>query len=81
MTQLVLLPGLAADAAMGGMLAMETARQAPQRIRGLALLGTTARPESPQMRALREDAIALFVQARIATSHDTQTFPDTHSRS
>lgn len=52
-------------ASMGGMLAMEAARQAPQRIRGLALLGTTARPESPQMRALREDAIALFAQGRI----------------
>lgn len=52
-------------ASMGGMLAMETARQAPHRVKGLALLGTTARPESPQMRALREDAIALFAQGRI----------------
>ena len=45
---------------------METARQAPGRIRGLALLGTTARPETPDMRALREAAIVLFEQGRVA---------------
>src|SRR3989344_4870811 len=73
--QLLLLPGLAADermwrgvlpllpgASMGGMIAMEAARQAPQRVAGLALLGTTARPETPDMRALREAAIELFEQ-------------------
>lgn len=53
-------------ASMGGMLAMETARQAPGRVRGLALLGTTARPETPEMRALREAAIVLFEQGRVA---------------
>lgn len=42
-------------ASMGGMLAMETVHQAPQRIKGLALLGTTARPETDAMRA-RPDA-------------------------
>lgn len=52
-------------ASMGGMLAMEAARQAPQRIRGLALLGTNARPETPEMRALRESAVALFAQGRL----------------
>lgn len=52
-------------ASMGGMLAMETARQAPARICGLALLGTSARPETPQMHALRESAIALFEQGRV----------------
>ena len=51
-------------ASMGGMLAMEAARQAPGRIRGLALLGTTARPETQEMRALREAAIELFAQGR-----------------
>lgn len=46
---------------MGGMVAMEAARQAgPGRIRGLALLGTDARPESDEMRALREGAIRIF---------------------
>ncbi len=52
-------------ASMGGMLAMEAARQAPQRIRGLALLGTSARPETPAMHALREGAIELFAQGRM----------------
>mgnify|MGYP001440990476 FL=1 len=45
-------------ASMGGIVAMEAARQAPQRIRALALLGTNARPETDDMRALREGAIA-----------------------
>jgi pimeloyl-ACP methyl ester carboxylesterase len=49
-------------ASMGGMVAMEAARQAPQRMRGLALLGTSARPETADMRALREAAIVLFEQ-------------------
>jgi pimeloyl-ACP methyl ester carboxylesterase len=52
-------------ASMGGMLAMEAARQAPQRVGGLALLGTTARPESPEMRQVREKAIELFAQGML----------------
>jgi pimeloyl-ACP methyl ester carboxylesterase len=52
-------------ASMGGMIAMEAARQAPQRIRGLALLGTNAQPESEEMRRLREAAIVLFAQGRV----------------
>lgn len=52
-------------ASMGGMIAMEAARQAPSRIRGLALLGTNARPETDDMRQLRTDAIALFEQGRV----------------
>ena len=52
-------------ASMGGMLAMEVARQAkPGRIRGLALLGTNARPETLEMRKLREAAIPMFEQGR-----------------
>lgn len=51
---------------MGGMLAMEAARQAPARIAGLALLGTTARPEDDEIRQVREKAIALFAQGRVA---------------
>lgn len=52
-------------ASMGGMLAMEMARQAaPGRIRGLALLGTNARPETPEMRQLREAAIVFFEEGR-----------------
>jgi pimeloyl-ACP methyl ester carboxylesterase len=53
-------------ASMGGMIAMEAVRQAPDRIRGLALLGTNAQPESDQMRSLREAAIVLFSQDRLA---------------
>lgn len=58
-------PLVLAGASMGGMVAMEAARQAPQRVAGLALLGTTARPETPDMRALREGAIELFEQGRV----------------
>jgi pimeloyl-ACP methyl ester carboxylesterase len=53
-------------ASMGGMVAMEAARQAPGRVKGLALLGTSARPETDDMRALREAAIELFAQDRVA---------------
>ena len=58
-------PLVLAGASMGGMVAMEVARQAPERVAGLALLGTTARPETPDMRALREAAIELFEQGRL----------------
>ena len=53
-------------ASMGGMIAMEAVRQRPDRIRGLALLGTNPQPENDAMRALREAAIALFAQDRVA---------------
>ena len=41
-----------------------TAGCAPQRIRGLALLGTSARPETDDMRRLREAALTLFADGR-----------------
>lgn len=47
-------------ASMGGMVAMEAARQAPERIRALALLGTNAQPESAAMHAVRTQALARF---------------------
>lgn len=53
-------------ASMGGIVAMEALRQAPHRIRGLALLGTNARPETEDMRQLREAAIRLFETGRAA---------------
>ena len=59
-------PLVLCGASMGGMVAMEAARQAPGRIRALALLGTTARPESEEMRQVRENAIRLFEQGRAA---------------
>jgi len=59
-------PLVVCGASMGGMVAMEAARRAPGRIAGLALLGTSARPESEEMRQVRENAIALFEQGRMA---------------
>ncbi len=57
-------PLLLAGCSLGGMLAMEVARQAPQRVRGLALLGTTARPDTPALVTLRTNAIAEFEAGR-----------------
>jgi pimeloyl-ACP methyl ester carboxylesterase len=50
---------------MGGMLALEVLRQAPQRIKALALLASSARPDTPELIRLRSDAIALFEQGRM----------------
>ncbi len=58
-------PLVLCGASMGGMIAMEAVRLGPDRVRGLALLGTTARPEHPDMRKLREDAIRLFEMGRV----------------
>jgi pimeloyl-ACP methyl ester carboxylesterase len=55
---------LLCGASMGGMIAMEITRLAPSRVRGLALLGTVAHPETPEMHQLRSDAIVLFEQGR-----------------
>lgn len=57
-------PLVIGGASMGGMVAMEAARQAPQRVQALALLGTNARPETEDMRALRTAAIELFAAGR-----------------
>jgi pimeloyl-ACP methyl ester carboxylesterase len=57
-------PLVLCGASMGGMIAMEAARQAPERVAGLGLLGTDARPDSAEMTALREAAIVLFAQGR-----------------
>ena len=58
-------PLVLCGASMGGMIALEAARQAPQRIAGLALLGTNASPETEEMRVVRENAITLFAQGRV----------------
>jgi pimeloyl-ACP methyl ester carboxylesterase len=57
-------PLVLCGASMGAMVAMEAAHQAPARVRGLALLGTSARPDTPDMRQLREQAIGLFEAGR-----------------
>lgn len=50
---------------MGGMVAMACAQRAPHRVRGLALLGTSARPDTPELLRLRSEAIVLFEQGRM----------------
>ena len=53
-------------ASMGGMLSLEMLRQAPERVHGLALLGSTARPDTPELVALRSQAVAAFAAGRMA---------------
>jgi len=59
-------PLVLAGTSMGGMLALEVWRQAPARVAGLALLGTSARADTPEVRRLRTEAIALFQAGRMA---------------
>lgn len=47
-------------ASMGGRVALEAARLAPHRVRGLALLGSTARADTDPLRAVRLQAIEMF---------------------
>ena len=51
-------------ASMGGMIALECVRQAPARVRGLALLGSSARPDTPEIAALRANAFAMIDSGR-----------------
>ena len=44
---------------MGGYVALEVMRQAPERVSGLALLNTNARPDSPESTANRHRLMAL----------------------
>lgn len=57
-------PLLLAGASMGAMVALLACLQAPHRVQGLALLGTTARPDTEAIQALRNQAIALFAEGR-----------------
>ena len=50
---------------MGGMLALEAARQQPGRVRAIALLGSSARADTPEQIRLRTDACALFAAGRM----------------
>jgi pimeloyl-ACP methyl ester carboxylesterase len=52
---------------IGGMLALEVTRQAPQRVRALALLGSSARPDTPELLRLRDEACQHFAQGHINT--------------
>jgi pimeloyl-ACP methyl ester carboxylesterase len=58
-------PLLLVGCSMGGMLAFELHRQAPQRVRGIVLLGSSARPDTPQLIELRSKACVLFAQGRM----------------
>lgn len=48
-----------AGISMGGYIAFEIWRQAPERVMGLALVDTRADPDSPEATARRRDAVAL----------------------
>jgi len=50
---------------MGGMLALEAVRQAPQRVVAMAMLGSSARPDTPELLKLRADACVLYEQGRV----------------
>jgi pimeloyl-ACP methyl ester carboxylesterase len=58
-------PQVLVGASMGGMVAMHAALQAPQRVAGLALLGTSARADTPELVRLRTEACERFAQGRM----------------
>ena len=51
---------------MGGYIAFEMLRQAPQRIAKVALLDTSARADAPEQSALRRAQMSLAAQGRLA---------------
>jgi pimeloyl-ACP methyl ester carboxylesterase len=61
-----------AGLSMGGYVCFEIARQAPQRIARLALLDTSARPDTPDQSAGRRAQVALASQGRLAEVLDAQ---------
>ncbi|AWK87061.1 alpha/beta fold hydrolase [Azospirillum thermophilum] len=54
-----------AGLSMGGYVAMEILRRAPERVTRLALLDTNARPDTPEATANRKEGIALARQGRL----------------
>jgi pimeloyl-ACP methyl ester carboxylesterase len=57
-------PFALAGLSMGGYVALEVMRQAPQRVARLALLDTNAHPDTPEKRKARQDFIALAERGR-----------------
>ncbi len=55
-----------AGLSMGGYVAFEIMRQAPERVAKLALLDTSAQPERPEQTVLRKERIALARAGRFA---------------
>lgn len=56
-----------AGLSMGGIVAMEMARQAPERVRRLALLDTDPRPDPQAVKAMREAQVAEVAAGGLAT--------------
>lgn len=50
---------------MGAMLALEMQRQAPERVLAIAILGSSARADTPELIALRSQACELFAGGRM----------------
>jgi pimeloyl-ACP methyl ester carboxylesterase len=63
-----------AGLSMGGYVCFEVLRQAPERVARLALLDTTARPDTPELTQRRQAQIALARSGRLAEVADQQ-FP------
>lgn len=61
-------------ASMGGRIALEAALQAPRRVRGLALLGSTARADTDELRALRSEAVLRFEAGEMEMLVDANTW-------
>ena len=57
-------PLVLVGSSMGGMLALHAQREAPGRVAAMALLSTTAQPDTPALIQLRSDAIVEFEQGR-----------------
>ncbi|HEX2017397.1 MAG TPA: alpha/beta fold hydrolase [Aurantimonas sp.] len=55
---------------MGGYVALETARRSPERVAGLVLVATSARPDTPEQTATRHRLVALARQKGIAAVAD-----------
>jgi pimeloyl-ACP methyl ester carboxylesterase len=64
-----------AGLSMGGYVAMEIMRQAPHRVHRLALLDTTARPDTPQAGEMRRGLMALSQQGQFEQVPE-QTYPN-----
>lgn len=68
---------------MGGYIAFEILRQAPDRVLKLALLDTSARPDAPEATQKRRDAIALTGQGKftqvVAAAFPNAVHPDHQS--
>jgi pimeloyl-ACP methyl ester carboxylesterase len=58
-------PLVLVGASMGGMVALHAALAQPARVRGVALLGSTARADTPELVALRRQACSLFAAGRM----------------